>query len=84
MDCESVTETPFTDDDLKAFKIHTMAHGGDAFVQGKTLALIARLEAAECNMGGHSAKCSDLECVCSKKDREAAWRKAAGKEKGNV
>lgn len=84
--------TTFTDDDLKRLKeIQDEANyrfqidkgngdpGSDRWVT--LAALIARLEAAEANMGGHSGPCENSggQCICTKGHREIAWRKVAGK-----
>lgn len=73
----------FTDEDLKQLKddIEKTEKSGDCIhiLTPHLKALLARLEAAERNMGGHSEKCSKEQCLCSKKDRELAWRKLAGK-----
>jgi len=66
----------FTDDDLAEFKAHTKAAGNDPFVQEKTLALIARLEAAEL-LADCLSNHEDLDPV--EVTEIANWRKAAGK-----
>lgn len=70
----------FSDERLKQFKdaMETAKPEAYIFNSNDIHPLLARLEAAEANMGGHSTKCTDKNCVCSKKDREEAWRRAKG------
>lgn len=78
-------EEPFTDDDLNLLKAETEEAISDEIsvsLSGPRMAdLIARLDVAEANMGGHSRDCPREigKCICTKEARDKAWRKQAGK-----
>lgn len=72
----------FSDDDLKRLKeLLDDQQASGFFTEDMARRILARLSAAEANMGGHSVDCPKVigKCICTKESRDKAWRAAAGK-----